>query len=186
MATLPWPSASVFNHRLRSNTVASLLSDCTSSTRREQKREQYRQVREHVRNDDGRLQACGWSLPAKYKQVGTICCKAEGEEQVITIPNETSRNLTPPIGKHAFYWYSIWIKDTVDTCGLSGGLGSNSSFLYALCSHWRGSSLAWKFLKELRLEAAIILPPPEPILIFIYFIFFNLVHTQSLSTLPII
>lgn len=26
-------------------------------------------MREHVRNDDGRLQACGWSLPAKYKQV---------------------------------------------------------------------------------------------------------------------
>lgn len=47
-----------------------LPSDCTSSARREQKREQYRQVREHVRNDDGRLQACGWSLPAKYKQVG--------------------------------------------------------------------------------------------------------------------
>lgn len=46
-----------------------LPSECTSSARREQKREQYRQVREHVRNDDGRLQACGWSLPAKYKQV---------------------------------------------------------------------------------------------------------------------
>ncbi|XP_047636914.1 C-Jun-amino-terminal kinase-interacting protein 3 isoform X16 [Phacochoerus africanus] len=43
--------------------------DCTSSARREQKREQYRQVREHVRNDEGRLQACGWSLPAKYKQL---------------------------------------------------------------------------------------------------------------------
>ncbi|KAF6125645.1 mitogen-activated protein kinase 8 interacting protein 3 [Phyllostomus discolor] len=28
-----------------------------------------RRVREHVRNDDGRLQACGWSLPAKYKQL---------------------------------------------------------------------------------------------------------------------
>ena len=40
-------------------------SDCTSSARREQKREQYRQVREHVRNDDGRLQAFGWSMPAK-------------------------------------------------------------------------------------------------------------------------
>ncbi|XP_075371608.1 C-Jun-amino-terminal kinase-interacting protein 3 isoform X15 [Mycteria americana] len=58
-----------FPEELRSNTVASLLSDCTSSARREQKREQYRQVREHVRNDDGRLQACGWSLPAKYKQL---------------------------------------------------------------------------------------------------------------------
>ncbi|KAM7091322.1 C-Jun-amino-terminal kinase-interacting protein 3 isoform X5 [Ciconia boyciana] len=58
-----------FPEELRSNAVASLLSDCTSSARREQKREQYRQVREHVRNDDGRLQACGWSLPAKYKQL---------------------------------------------------------------------------------------------------------------------
>ncbi|XP_069503083.1 C-Jun-amino-terminal kinase-interacting protein 3 isoform X4 [Ambystoma mexicanum] len=58
-----------FPEELRSNSVASLLSDCTSSARREQKREQYRQVREHVRNDDGRLQACGWSLPAKYKQL---------------------------------------------------------------------------------------------------------------------
>uniref|UniRef100_A0A4W3HTP8 Mitogen-activated protein kinase 8 interacting protein 3 n=1 Tax=Callorhinchus milii TaxID=7868 RepID=A0A4W3HTP8_CALMI len=42
--------------------------DCTSSTRREQKREQYRQVREYVKNDGNRLQAYGWSLPAKYKQ----------------------------------------------------------------------------------------------------------------------
>ncbi|XP_061850396.1 C-Jun-amino-terminal kinase-interacting protein 3 isoform X17 [Colius striatus] len=58
-----------FPEELRSKAVASLLSDCTSSARREQKREQYRQVREHVRNDDGRLQACGWSLPAKYKQL---------------------------------------------------------------------------------------------------------------------
>uniref|UniRef100_A0A8C9G1U4 Mitogen-activated protein kinase 8 interacting protein 3 n=1 Tax=Pavo cristatus TaxID=9049 RepID=A0A8C9G1U4_PAVCR len=65
----PKPSARVFIPRLRNNAVASLLSDCTSSARREQKREQYRQVREHVRNDDGRLQACGWSLPAKYKQL---------------------------------------------------------------------------------------------------------------------
>lgn len=71
MVMLLQPLVSVFNHRLRSNAIGSLLSDCTSSARREQKREQYRQVREHVRNDDGRLQACGWSLPAKYKQVGT-------------------------------------------------------------------------------------------------------------------
>lgn len=55
--------------RLRSTPLFLPSSDCTSSARREQKREQYRQVREHVRNDDGRLQACGWSLPAKYKQV---------------------------------------------------------------------------------------------------------------------
>lgn len=76
-----YPLPLVSNHRLQ-NTVASLLSDCTSSARREQKREQYRQVREHVRNDDGRLQACGWSLPAKYKQVGSIYRLME------TVPHE--------------------------------------------------------------------------------------------------
>lgn len=59
----------VSHQRLRSTPSFLSPSDCTSSARREQKREQYRQVREHVRNDDGRLQACGWSLPAKYKQV---------------------------------------------------------------------------------------------------------------------
>ncbi|XP_073219090.1 C-Jun-amino-terminal kinase-interacting protein 3 isoform X16 [Lepidochelys kempii] len=74
-----------FPEELRSNTVASLLSDCTSSTRREQKREQYRQVREHVRNDDGRLQACGWSLPAKYKQ--QPCSGYTWQDDPNTIPN---------------------------------------------------------------------------------------------------
>ncbi|XP_074925444.1 C-Jun-amino-terminal kinase-interacting protein 3 isoform X24 [Chelonoidis abingdonii] len=73
------PTTAGFSQR-RSHTMCQISSgsrtleffpedDCTSSTRREQKREQYRQVREHVRNDDGRLQACGWSLPAKYKQL---------------------------------------------------------------------------------------------------------------------
>uniref|UniRef100_A0A8C4PXR5 Sperm associated antigen 9a n=1 Tax=Eptatretus burgeri TaxID=7764 RepID=A0A8C4PXR5_EPTBU len=42
-----------------------------SACRREQKREQYRQVRAHVREDDGRLQAFGWSLPSKYRHSGT-------------------------------------------------------------------------------------------------------------------
>ncbi|XP_078257623.1 C-Jun-amino-terminal kinase-interacting protein 4-like isoform X2 [Rhinoraja longicauda] len=41
----------------------------TSAARREQKREQYRQVKAHVQKDDGRIQAYGWSLPPKFKQV---------------------------------------------------------------------------------------------------------------------
>ncbi|XP_067859916.1 C-Jun-amino-terminal kinase-interacting protein 4-like isoform X2 [Heptranchias perlo] len=44
-------------------------SENTSATRREQKREQYRQVKAHVQKDDGRIQAYGWSLPPKFKQV---------------------------------------------------------------------------------------------------------------------
>uniref|UniRef100_A0A8D0A9V1 C-Jun-amino-terminal kinase-interacting protein 4 n=1 Tax=Sander lucioperca TaxID=283035 RepID=A0A8D0A9V1_SANLU len=36
-------------------------------SRREQKRAQYQQVKAHVQKEDGRVQACGWSLPKKYK-----------------------------------------------------------------------------------------------------------------------
>uniref|UniRef100_A0A670JRM6 C-Jun-amino-terminal kinase-interacting protein 3 n=1 Tax=Podarcis muralis TaxID=64176 RepID=A0A670JRM6_PODMU len=75
-----------FPDELRSNTVASLLSDCTSSARREQKREQYRQVREHVRNDDGRLQACGWSLPAKYKQLSPNGGQEDNRMKNVPVP----------------------------------------------------------------------------------------------------
>lgn len=55
--------------RLASNGVASLLSDSALLARREQRREQYRQVREHMRRDDGIMQACGWSVPSRLKQV---------------------------------------------------------------------------------------------------------------------
>ncbi|XP_041133895.1 C-Jun-amino-terminal kinase-interacting protein 3-like isoform X2 [Polyodon spathula] len=46
--------------------------DCALSARREQRREQYRQVREHMRSDDGLMQACGWSLPPRFKQTGPL------------------------------------------------------------------------------------------------------------------
>uniref|UniRef100_A0AAZ3Q390 C-Jun-amino-terminal kinase-interacting protein 3 n=1 Tax=Oncorhynchus tshawytscha TaxID=74940 RepID=A0AAZ3Q390_ONCTS len=44
--------------------------DSALSARREQRREQYRQVREHMRRDDGIMQACGWSVPPRFKQTG--------------------------------------------------------------------------------------------------------------------
>ncbi|XP_029456515.1 C-Jun-amino-terminal kinase-interacting protein 4 isoform X2 [Rhinatrema bivittatum] len=66
----------------RSSTLAKLPSDkskafdflseeseTSSASRREQKREQYRQVKAHVQKEDGRIQAFGWSLPQKYKQM---------------------------------------------------------------------------------------------------------------------
>ncbi|XP_016426289.1 C-Jun-amino-terminal kinase-interacting protein 3 isoform X8 [Sinocyclocheilus rhinocerous] len=53
---------------LPSNGVASLLSDSALCTRREQRREQYRQVREHMRRKDGPMQTCGWSVPSRLKQ----------------------------------------------------------------------------------------------------------------------
>ncbi|XP_069762292.1 C-Jun-amino-terminal kinase-interacting protein 3 isoform X5 [Narcine bancroftii] len=60
--------------------------DCTSNARRELKREQYRQVRDHVRNDDGRLQACGWSLPAKYKQLSPNGSQEDNRMKNVPIP----------------------------------------------------------------------------------------------------
>uniref|UniRef100_A0A3P9BRY9 C-Jun-amino-terminal kinase-interacting protein 3 n=1 Tax=Maylandia zebra TaxID=106582 RepID=A0A3P9BRY9_9CICH len=57
-----------FPEELASNGVASLLSDSAMLARREQRREQYRQVREHVRRDDGIMQTCGWSVPSRFKQ----------------------------------------------------------------------------------------------------------------------
>uniref|UniRef100_A0A3B4GLT2 C-Jun-amino-terminal kinase-interacting protein 3 n=1 Tax=Pundamilia nyererei TaxID=303518 RepID=A0A3B4GLT2_9CICH len=42
--------------------------DSAMLARREQRREQYRQVREHVRRDDGIMQTCGWSVPSRFKQ----------------------------------------------------------------------------------------------------------------------
>ncbi|XP_072568717.1 C-Jun-amino-terminal kinase-interacting protein 3-like isoform X4 [Paramormyrops kingsleyae] len=42
---------------------------CVLSARREQRREQYRQVREHMRREDGLRQACGWSVPPRFKQL---------------------------------------------------------------------------------------------------------------------
>ncbi|CAH2292001.1 C-Jun-amino-terminal kinase-interacting 4 isoform X1 [Pelobates cultripes] len=42
-------------------------TDASTNSRREQKREQYRQVKAHVQKEDGRVQAFGWSLPQKYK-----------------------------------------------------------------------------------------------------------------------
>ncbi|XP_031422994.1 C-Jun-amino-terminal kinase-interacting protein 3 isoform X9 [Clupea harengus] len=72
------PSPASFNQR-RSHTMCQISTsnrtleffpedDSALSVRREQRREQYRQVREHMRRDDGLMQACGWSVPPRYKQ----------------------------------------------------------------------------------------------------------------------
>ncbi|XP_051487630.1 C-Jun-amino-terminal kinase-interacting protein 3 isoform X9 [Apus apus] len=90
------PTTAGFSQR-RSHTMCQISSgsrtleffpedDCTSSVRREQKREQYRQVREHVRNDDGRLQACGWSLPAKYKQLSPNGGQEDNRMKNVPVP----------------------------------------------------------------------------------------------------
>lgn len=61
-----------------------LSSEKLAARRATERREQYRQVRAHVRKDDGRLQAYGWSLPAKI--AGPAGSIAQG--------SNTSRQLT--------------------------------------------------------------------------------------------
>ncbi|GFN79414.1 C-jun-amino-terminal kinase-interacting protein 4-like [Plakobranchus ocellatus] len=43
-----------------------LTSEKAKKERERERREQYKQVRAHVKKDDGRMQAYGWSLPAKF------------------------------------------------------------------------------------------------------------------------
>ncbi|KAK7485929.1 hypothetical protein BaRGS_00022795, partial [Batillaria attramentaria] len=43
-----------------------ITSEKVKKEREKERREQYKQVRAHVKKDDGRLQAYGWSLPAKF------------------------------------------------------------------------------------------------------------------------
>uniref|UniRef100_A0A672GAT0 C-Jun-amino-terminal kinase-interacting protein 3 n=1 Tax=Salarias fasciatus TaxID=181472 RepID=A0A672GAT0_SALFA len=75
------PSPAGFSQR-RSHTMCQISTsnrtleffpedDSALLARREQRREQYRQVREHMRRDDGIMQACGWSVPSRFKQVRT-------------------------------------------------------------------------------------------------------------------
>ncbi|XP_066497788.1 sperm associated antigen 9a isoform X2 [Hoplias malabaricus] len=43
------------------------VDPCSSPSRKEQKKAQYRQVKAHMQKEDGRMMAHGWSLPSKYK-----------------------------------------------------------------------------------------------------------------------
>ena len=43
----------------------------TNQKRVNERKEQYKQVRAHVKKEDGRMQAYGWSLPAKVPPQGT-------------------------------------------------------------------------------------------------------------------
>uniref|UniRef100_A0A4W2FJG9 C-Jun-amino-terminal kinase-interacting protein 4 n=1 Tax=Bos indicus x Bos taurus TaxID=30522 RepID=A0A4W2FJG9_BOBOX len=75
LSQLPGDKSRAFDF-LSEETEASLAS------RREQKREQYRQVKAHVQKEDGRVQAFGWSLPQKYKQV----TNGQGENKMKNLP----------------------------------------------------------------------------------------------------
>uniref|UniRef100_A0A669CBT8 C-Jun-amino-terminal kinase-interacting protein 4 n=1 Tax=Oreochromis niloticus TaxID=8128 RepID=A0A669CBT8_ORENI len=51
----------------KKSSIWQFKEQCSSPSRKEQKRSQYRQVKAHVQKEDGRVTAHGWSLPSKYK-----------------------------------------------------------------------------------------------------------------------
>ncbi|KAF3700413.1 C-Jun-amino-terminal kinase-interacting protein 3 [Channa argus] len=88
------PSPAGFSQR-RSHTMCQISTsnrtleffpedDSALLARREQRREQYRQVREHMRRDDGIMQACGWSVPPRFKQ--TTNEKEENRMKNVPVP----------------------------------------------------------------------------------------------------
>ncbi|XP_026181323.1 C-Jun-amino-terminal kinase-interacting protein 3 isoform X5 [Mastacembelus armatus] len=74
--------------------------DSALLARREQRREQYRQVREHMRRDDGIMQACGWSVPSRFKQTGGQMDSAQNsplKRQQATNEKEDNRMKNVPV-----------------------------------------------------------------------------------------
>ncbi|XP_075229988.1 JNK-interacting protein syd isoform X4 [Lycorma delicatula] len=63
-------------------------SEKVAARRATERKEQYRQVRAHVKKDDGRLQAYGWSLPAK---------SSSSPRSLLPPPNNTTHSSTPQV-----------------------------------------------------------------------------------------
>ncbi|XP_043089836.1 C-Jun-amino-terminal kinase-interacting protein 3 isoform X12 [Puntigrus tetrazona] len=96
------PSPAGYNQR-RSQTMCQISTsscilefmpedDSALCTRREQRREQYRQVREHMRRKDGPMQTCGWSVPSRLKQNGSQADSAQDTTAKRTQANEKEDN----------------------------------------------------------------------------------------------
>ncbi|XP_067332291.1 C-Jun-amino-terminal kinase-interacting protein 3 isoform X21 [Channa argus] len=104
------PSPAGFSQR-RSHTMCQISTsnrtleffpedDSALLARREQRREQYRQVREHMRRDDGIMQACGWSVPPRFKQTGGQTDNAQNsplKRQQTTNEKEENRMKNVPV-----------------------------------------------------------------------------------------
>lgn len=61
-------------------------SEKLQQRRANERREQYRQVRAHVRKDDGRMQAYGWSLPAKSSNQPISRPSSDGSGRASHVP----------------------------------------------------------------------------------------------------
>uniref|UniRef100_A0A8C6WMV0 Mitogen-activated protein kinase 8 interacting protein 3 n=1 Tax=Neogobius melanostomus TaxID=47308 RepID=A0A8C6WMV0_9GOBI len=115
--------------------------DSALMTRREQRREQYRQVREHMRRDDGIMQACGWSVPSRFKQNGVQADSAQDsgqKRQQTTNEKEDNRIKNVPVPVYCRPLVEkdpnrkLWCAAGVD---LTGWRASQDAVLKALCSN---------------------------------------------------
>ena len=59
-------------------------SEKVKKEREKERREQYKQVRAHVKKDDGRMQAYGWSLPAKF--IPQASKESQGGKSGVPVP----------------------------------------------------------------------------------------------------
>lgn len=91
-----------------------------------ERREQYRQVRAHVRKEDGRLQAYGWSLPGKVT-ITTTTGKQSSHGVPVPVPVycRPLAEATPEM--------KIWCAAGVNLAGgytIDGGLMVRSKIIY--------------------------------------------------------
>lgn len=71
-----------------------LVSEKLQQQRAKERKEQYKQVRAHVRKEDGRLQAYGWSLPSK---IGSVSKNSEADGGGQIKPNASSVPVPVPV-----------------------------------------------------------------------------------------
>lgn len=73
-------------------------SERLQQQRAKERREQYKQVRAHVRKDDGRMQAYGWSLPTKSggHSVPASAASSSSKVPAILAPPGSSTTVAKP------------------------------------------------------------------------------------------
>ncbi|GBM76429.1 C-Jun-amino-terminal kinase-interacting protein 4 [Araneus ventricosus] len=71
-----------------------LVSEKLQQQRAKERKEQYKQVRAHVRKEDGRLQAYGWSLPSK---TGSVSKNSEADGGGQIKPNASTVPVPVPV-----------------------------------------------------------------------------------------
>ncbi|BFZ24390.1 hypothetical protein BsWGS_27428 [Bradybaena similaris] len=128
-----------------------LSSDKSKEEREKERREQYKQVRALVKKDDGRMQAYGWSLPAKF----TTSAKDTDRFQV---PVPVPVYCRPLFDSDTPDW-KIWCAAGVNLAGFKGSEGDSgvkfslSTADPALESQTEGDTLH-KELKDQELRAS--------------------------------